>query len=78
MFVIKGMEKVRYVIAENRKRNLTMHKKLSNNTIIEIDNCSPLELVKLQKNLFRIAEVGGTHRLCLWKRKTEAGTLTAL
>lgn len=58
MFVIKGMEKVRYVIAENRKRNLTMHKKLSNNTIIEIDNCSPLELVKLQKNLFRIAEVG--------------------
>ncbi|EGN31973.1 hypothetical protein HMPREF0993_03357 [Lachnospiraceae bacterium 5_1_57FAA] len=35
---------------------LTKHKKLSNNTIIEIDNCSPLEILKLQKNLTQIAE----------------------
>lgn len=52
MFVIDGMEKVRRVIEENRKRKLIRHKKILNNTIIEIDNCSPLEMVKLQKNLF--------------------------
>lgn len=44
MFVIEGMDKVRDVIEKNRKRKLTKHKKLSNNTVIEIDNCSPLEL----------------------------------
>lgn len=55
MFVIEGIEKVRHVIAENRKRKLTKHKKLSNHTVIEIDHCSPLELLKLQKNLIRIA-----------------------
>ena len=56
MFIIEGMDKVRDVIEKNRKRKLTKHKKLSNNTIIEIDNCSPLELLKLQINLVRIAE----------------------
>ena len=56
MFVIEGMEKVRDVIEKNRKRKLAKHKKLSNNTIIEIDNCSPLEILKLQKNLLQIAE----------------------
>ena len=55
MFVVEGMEKVRRVIEENRKRKLTKHKKISNNTVIEIDHCSPLEIVKLQKNLMRIA-----------------------
>ena len=40
MFVIEGMEKVRKVIEENRWRKLTKHKKLPNNTIIEIDNGS--------------------------------------
>lgn len=59
MFVIEGMDKVRDVSAKNRKRKLTKHKKLSNNTIIEIDNCSPLELLKLQKNLCRIADGEG-------------------
>lgn len=59
MFIIEGMEKVRRVIEENRKRKLTKHKKLPNNTIIEIDNCSPLEILKLQKNLMRIAEGEG-------------------
>ena len=59
MFIIEGMEKVRRVIDENRKRKLTKHKKLSNNTIIEIDSCSPLEILKLQKNLMRIAEGEG-------------------
>ena len=59
MFIIEGIEKVRRVIDKNRKRKLTKHKKLSNNTIIEIDNCSPLEILKLQKNLMRIAEGEG-------------------
>ena len=56
MFIIEGMDKVREVIEKNRKRKLTKHKKLSNNRIIEIDNCSPLEMLKLQKNLRMIAE----------------------
>lgn len=59
MFIIEGMDKVRDVIEKNRKRKLTKHKKLSNNTIIEIDNCSPLDLLKLQKNLSMIAEGEG-------------------
>ena len=56
MFVVEGMDKVREVIEKNRKRKLTKHKKLSNNTIIEIDNCSPMEILKLQKNLMQTAE----------------------
>lgn len=56
MFVIEGMDKVRNIIEKNRKRKLAKHKKLSNNTVIEIDNCSPLEILKLQKNLIRIAD----------------------
>ena len=56
MFVVEGMDKVREVIEQNRKRKLTKHKKLPNHTIIEIDHCSPLEILKLQKNLTQIAE----------------------
>jgi hypothetical protein len=55
MFVIEGMARVREVIEKNRKRKLTKHKKISNNTLIEIDNCSPLELLQLQKHLSTIA-----------------------
>ena len=56
MFIIEGMDKVREVIKKNRHRKLSKHKKLSNNKIIEIDNCSPLELLKLQTNLKKIAD----------------------
>ena len=59
MFIINGMDKVRDIIEKNRKRKLTKHKKLSNNSIIEIDNCSPLDLLKLQKNLSAIADGEG-------------------
>ena len=59
MFVIEGMDKVREVIEKNRKRKLAKHKKLSNNRIIEIDNCSPLEIRKLQNNLTMIADKEG-------------------
>ncbi len=55
MFIIEGMEKVREVIEKNRKRKLTNHKKISNNTIIEIDNCSPLDILRLQEHLDQIA-----------------------
>ncbi len=55
MFVIEGMDKVRRVTEENRKRKLTKHKKISNHTVIEIDNCSPLEILQLQRNLQLIA-----------------------
>ena len=59
MFIIEGIDKVRTVIEKNRKRKLTKHKKLPNNTIIEIENCSPLDMLKLQKNLMTIAENEG-------------------
>lgn len=59
MFVIEGMDRVRDVIEKNRSRKLTKHKKISNHSIIEIDSCSPLELLKLQINLNRIAEGEG-------------------
>ena len=59
MFIIEGMDKVREVIEKNRRRKLTKHKKLSNNRIIEIDNCSPLDLLKLQKNLSVIGDGEG-------------------
>ena len=72
MFIIEGMEKVRHVIEENRKRKLTKHKKLSNNTLIEIDQCSPLEILKLQKNLMRIAQGEGVSFVhSKGKKKTE-------
>ena len=56
MFAIEGMGKVREVIEKNRKRKLTKHKKLPNNTRIRISNCSPLEMLTLQKNLKQIAD----------------------
>ena len=59
MFVIEGMDKVRKTIEENRKRKLTKHKKIFNNTVIEIDCCSPLEILNLQKNLMQIADGEG-------------------
>ena len=59
MFIIEGIEKIREIIQKNRERKLTKHKKLPNNQIIEIDNASPVEMVKLQKNLMKIAEGEG-------------------
>ncbi len=69
MFVIDGMDKVRDIIEKNRKRKLTKHKKLSNNSIIEIDSCSPLDLLKLQKNLSAIADGEGIGFVCGRGRK---------
>lgn len=55
MFIIEGMDKVKEVIEKNRARKINK-KKLSNNTLIEIDNMSPLEILKLQVNLKVIAD----------------------
>jgi len=72
MFVIEGMDRVREVIEKNRRRKLTKHKKLSNNALIEIDHCSPLELQQLQTNLTKIANGEGlTFRAGKGKRKSE-------
>lgn len=73
-FIIEGMKKVRDVIAKNRKRKLTKHKKLSNNTIIEIDTYFHLEILKLQENLMTI--VGRRDCIRYWKR--EIRTLATL
>lgn len=64
MFIIEGMDKVREVIRKNRERKLTKHKKLSNNSIIEIGHCSPLELLQLQARLKEISENETTGWLC--------------
>ena len=55
--MIEGMEKVRRVIAEKRKRKLTKHKKLTDNTILEIDNFSPLEILKMQRNILSFMDM---------------------
>lgn len=70
MFVIRGMDKVREVIEKKRTRKLTKHKKLSNNTVIEIQDCSPLELLTLQTNLKKIAQGEG---IAFTEKKKEAG-----
>lgn len=56
MFIIEGMDRVREIIKKNRERKLTQHKKLSNNSIIEIDHCSPIELLNLQVQLMKISK----------------------
>lgn len=54
MFIIEGMDKVREVIEKNRQMKVSK-KKISNNTKLEIDNICPIKLLKLQKNLIKIA-----------------------
>src|SRR6056297_4294970 len=56
MFVIKGIDKIKEVIEKNRERKILKKKKISNNRIIEIDNISPLKLLKLQENLAKITK----------------------
>lgn len=45
MFIIKGMDKVKDIVKMNRERKRTGRKKLSNNSVIEIDNISPIEFL---------------------------------
>ena len=72
MFVIEGIDKVREVIRKNRERKLTKRKKISNNTIIEIDHCFPLSLLQMQVNLTKVATGEGiAFENGKGKRKTE-------
>ena len=59
MLIIEGMEKIREIIQKNRERKPTKHKKLSNNTVIEIDHCSPMELLQMQTQLTKVAKEEG-------------------
>lgn len=59
MFIIDGIDTVKSVIEKNRSRKKNKKKKLSNNTIIEIDNISPLEILQMQTNLIAIAKGEG-------------------
>ena len=56
MFIIEGMDKVKETIKKNRARKRAGRKKLSNNSVIEIDNISPIEFLKLQVSLTKIAK----------------------
>lgn len=56
MFFIEGIDKVKAVIKKNRERKSSDLDKISNNTIIEIDNMSPLNILKIQTNLSCIAD----------------------
>ena len=59
MFVIDGMDKVREIIEKNRERKINHKKKLSNNKLIEIDEISPIKMLKLQQALSDIARDEG-------------------
>lgn len=59
MFIIEGMDKVREIIEKNRARKINHKKKLSNNKVIEIDDISPIKMLKLQQSLLDIAESEG-------------------
>lgn len=56
MFVIEGIDKVREIIKNNKKRKLSKKKKISNNKILQINNICPIKLLELQKNLAKIAK----------------------
>jgi hypothetical protein len=51
----REMDKVRSVIEKNRKRKLSKHKKLANNTVIEID------INTLKENISEICEALDLH-----------------
>lgn len=59
MFVIDGMDKVREIIEKNRQRKINHKKKLSNNRLIEIDEISPIKMLKCQHALSDIAKAEG-------------------
>lgn len=54
MFVIEGLSKIAEKVKKNKIRKKNNQEKLFNNSLVEIDNMSPLELLKLQVNLKKI------------------------
>ena len=55
LIVIEGAEKVKEVIEKNRERKLNNQKKIPNNRILEIDNFSPIDMLKTASLLKEIA-----------------------
>lgn len=56
MFVIEGLSKIAEKVEKNKIRKKNNQEKLSNNSLVEIDNMSPLELLKLQVSLKKISD----------------------
>lgn len=54
MFIVKGSDKVKYIIKENRRRKKNGINKLSNNEILEIGNVGPETFVRILDNLLMI------------------------
>lgn len=46
LIVVEGAEKVREVIEKNKQRKINHKKKIPNNRILEIDNFSPVDMIK--------------------------------
>lgn len=55
MFIVEGIERVKSIISKNKSRKSLNLEKISNNSIIKIDNIYPLKLIELKANLTRIA-----------------------
>ncbi len=56
MFIISGIDKIREVIRKNKERKRNNKKKISNNTLIQIQNMCPLSLLKIQDQLLEISK----------------------
>jgi hypothetical protein len=54
MFVIKGTDRVKHVIEENKIRKKKGIRKLSNNEVLEIGNVGPESFVRILDNLLTI------------------------
>lgn len=55
MIFIEGEERVRKIIEENRKRKHSNKEKIQNNTILEIDNVSPIDMLNTASAIYSIA-----------------------
>ncbi|WP_240839461.1 IS1182 family transposase [Acidaminobacter sp. JC074] len=61
MFVIEGMDRVKEIIEKNRERKRNNKNKVSNNVILEIDNCSPIDMLELQRAIKVICDGEGIY-----------------
>lgn len=55
MFIVEGSEKVRERIQKNKIRKINQQKKISNNSLVKIDNMCPLKLMSMHKTLIMIS-----------------------
>jgi transposase len=59
MFIIEGTERVKKIILENKQRKKINQKKLSNNTIVKIDNIGPQTIHKIKQILLKLRDKEG-------------------